>query len=367
MPGWSFACGLCERPHEAGTADYCLSCGAPVLGHHQATGPVHSGPGRGIWRYVEELPIAAEAEWLSLGESMTPAVPAPTLAAAVGVRAVWLKLDHLMTTGSFKDRLAAAGMAAALERSAPAVVCASSGNAAASVAAYAARAGIPAVIVVPEKTPAGKLAAATAYGAIPLAVPGDYSNSFALARELCRRYGLINLATTYINPIAVAALRSVAFDLDAQIGPDIDWVHVPTGSGPLVHGVAVGSRRLGRTPRLVAAQPEGCAPIASAFTRGADTVRPWPEVMTSVSGIDDPLRGYAYDGTITLREIYRSEGRAVAVADTAIRAAQADLAAQGIFVEPAAAASVAAMTELARRGEYRPDDVVVCLLTGHGL
>ncbi|HVX47714.1 MAG TPA: pyridoxal-phosphate dependent enzyme, partial [Mycobacteriales bacterium] len=86
-----------------------------------------------------------------------------------------------------------------------------------------------------------------------------------------------------------------------------------------------------------------------------------------VSGIDDPLRGYAHDGTITLREVYRSDGRAIGLTDTAIRAAQADLAADGIFVEPAAAASVAALPELARRGDYRADDVIVCVLTGHGI
>jgi threonine synthase len=254
------------------------------------------------------------------------------------------------------------------------VICASSGNAAASVAAYAARAGVPCVIVVPADVPANKLASLLAYGPTPIAVPGDYSRSFAMARELARTLGLTNLATTYVNPHAVAALRTVAFDLVEQVGPRVDWVHVPTGSGPLVHGVVQGFRDLcatgeaARLPRAVAVQPEGCAPIAAAFDAGVEWVTAWPRVTTAVSGINDPLEGYEGDGALTLRELHASGGRALAVSDADILAAQELLAAElGVFVEPAAASSVAGLLALAEVSAYGPDDTVVCLLTGHGL
>ena len=377
--GWEYACAACGVPYAESYVDYCARCGAPVLASRagDAAPPTRAGGpdgARGIWRYAADLPLDPAQAWLSLGESGTPVVPAPALAKRLGAGQVWLKLDHLNPTGSFKDRAAAAGVAHALRHGARAVVCASSGNAAASAAAYAARAGLPAIIVVPAQVPANKLAGSLAHHAIPLAVPGDYSRSFALARRLCAELGLTNLATTYVNPHAIAALRSVAFDLVEQVGPRVDWVHVPTGSGPLVHGVAQGFRDLAArgaaagVPRMVAAQPAGCAPIAAAFDAGRDTVEPWPEVTTAVSGINDPLRGYEGDGTLTLRELRATGGSALALSDADILAAQRLLAYElGVFVEPAAAASVAGLFALGERSAYGRDDTVVCLLTGHGL
>jgi len=373
--GWRFMCSACGVPYHAAYADYCAECGAPVIASWSGSKrPRAVGSRPGLWRYAGRLPLDPSQSWLSMGESETPVVPAPGLARKVGAGEVWLKLDHLNPTGSFKDRAAAAGIAHAVRYGARGVVCASSGNAAGSVAAYAARAGLPCVIVVPAGVPTNKLVGCLSYGPTPIAVPGDYSRSFALARALTRALHLTNLATTYVNPHAVAALRSVAFDLASQVGPHVDVVHVPTGSGPLVHGVVQGFRDLcstgeaSRVPRVVAVQPAGCAPIAAAFDRGDDQVTPWPEVTTSISGINDPLHGYAGDGTLTLREIRASGGHALAVTDQAILAAQHLLATRyGIFVEPAAASSVAGLLALADRGAYGPDDTVVCLLTGHGL
>ncbi|HEY6737676.1 MAG TPA: pyridoxal-phosphate dependent enzyme [Actinopolymorphaceae bacterium] len=382
--GWAYTCAWCGTPHPPSHVDYCRACGSPVVAERREfparVGEPYGralgeGPrGSGIWRYADHLPLERSSSWLSMGEGMTPVVSAPALAERVGAGEVWLLLDHLEPTGSFKDRAAAAGVAHAVAHKMPAVVCASSGNAAASAAAYAARAGLRAVIMVPEATPPGKLAAISAHGPVVLAVPGDYSHSFALARRLCDESGLTNLATTYVNPVAVAALRSVAFDLYEQLRAPIDWVHVPTGSGPLAHGVAAGARDLVRlglattTPRLVVDQAAGCAPIAEAFARGAPEVSPWGEVTTGVSGINDPLRGYVGDGTLTLREVRASGGCAQALPDGTILEARRLLAEDhGIFVEPAAAASVAGLLRLGEQGAYDSDHRVVCLLTGHGL
>jgi threonine synthase len=372
---WTYRCARCAQAHRSAHTDYCVSCGAPVLAAHTPASewPL-AGPGPGLWRYAAHVPVRPEEAWLGASEGRAPVVRVPELAERAGVREVLLALDHVGPTGSFKDRAAVAGVAHAVEHDVGGVVCASSGNAAASAAAYAARAGLPAVLVVPEDTPAAKLSAAEVFGAEVLRVPGDYSRSFELARDLCARLGFANLATTYVNPTAVAALRTVAFEMWRRIDGPIDRVVVPTGAGALVHGVAGGFRRLVSrgelpyAPRVDAVQLRGCAPIVQAFDRDQEKVQPWGEVTTRISGLGDPLRGYPEDGAVTLGEVRGSDGVAVAVQDDSALAAQRRLARHhGVFVEPAAAVAVAGLLELAARARLSPDDVVVCLLTGHGL
>ncbi|GAA5134759.1 pyridoxal-phosphate dependent enzyme [Pseudonocardia adelaidensis] len=348
--------------------------GVDLLDRDGPVPPVRPGRGPGVWRWADLLPLPAGTEHLSLGEGGTPLLGAPRLAAAAGVAEVWLKLDHLNPTGSFKDRAVAVGVADAVRRGAGGIVCGSSGNAAASAAAYAARAGLPAVVVCPEGAPPGKLAAIAAYGAVQVLVPGDYSRSFALAVDLAAELGFANVTTTYVNPAAVTGLRTVAYELVEQLPAPVDRVVVPTSAGPLVHGVrtgfedAVAAGRAARVPALVAAQPEGCAPVARAFAAGAAAVREWDDVRTAVSGLDDPLRGYAGDGTVTLRAVGETGGAAVALPDEDTAAARALLAEQeGIDVEPAAATAVAALLSLGAGGGLAPAERVVCLLTGHGL
>src|SRR5919107_382386 len=152
-----------------------------------------------------------------------------------------------------------------------------------------------------------------------------------------------------------------------------EWVVVPVGSGPLLYGVWKGYRELrmfglvDRIPRLLAVQPEGCAPIARAFATGEE-VKPWSRVDTVISGIDDPLQGYEHDGTLTLVAVRESGGAALAVPDNEILKVARVLAhEEGMFVEPAAAASVAGAAAAKRSGYINESDTVVCLLTGHGL
>src|SRR5699024_11025146 len=148
---WVLACESCGAPCDQHVTSRCGVCGGTILAHRQGgvkdPGIVDKAPG--IWRYAPRLGLNAETAGLSLGESMTPLIEAPKLADRFGVAGVSLKLDSLCPTGSFKDRAVAAGVAHALAAGAPGVVCASSGNAAASTAAYAARAGLPAVVVMP--------------------------------------------------------------------------------------------------------------------------------------------------------------------------------------------------------------------------
>jgi len=204
-------------------------------------------------------------------------------------------------------------------------------------------------------------------------VTGDFSRAFAAAREAALEVGLANLTTTYVNCYAWEGNKSVAYELYEQMDQTPDWVVVPVGSGPLLYGVRKGFEELrqfglvDRVPRLMAVQPEGCAPIVRAFETGTEVV-PWSQVDTVVSGLDDPLQGYERDGTLTLKTVRESGGIALAVSDEDTLEAGRLLAQdEGIFVEPAAATSIAGASVARQLGHIDESEAVICLLTGHGL
>lgn len=307
---------------------------------------------------------------VTLGEGDTPLrrVSSPLLHADFRGRLL-VKDETRNPSGSFKDRLVAAALSRAIEFGARGIVSASSGNAGAAAACYAANAGIPAIICCPEATPHGKLAQILAYGATLERVPGHYGNSFRRAMELGREQGYVNLTTTYLNPYGVDALRLVGQEIIEELdGVSPDWIAIPTSSGPLVKGVYQGFLdAAAQMPRLLAAQSDGCAPIARAFTNGLDIVEPWEEPKTIASGISDPLLGYPEEGSHTLSLIRESCGRAVAVSDPDIREAMVALArGAGLFCEPTGATSLAACRRLFSEGKIGASDTVVCIVTGHG-
>lgn len=370
---WYLSCVRCEAEHPDGYVGRCEACESPVVAkRRRGTGFTIDQAAPGLWQYAQMLGLSPSRQNLSLGEAMPPVV---ALQPPLGEEyEVYLQLEHLNPTGSFKDRAVAAATVEALEAERTGIVCASSGNAAASAAAYAARAGLPVVIIVPESTPEGKLAASAAYGAQQVTVRGDYSRSFAAAELVAQQLGYTNVTTTYINPYGVAALRSVAYDMYRRLCGAPDAVVVPTSAGPLVHGVAEGFAELRSwglvetVPRLIAVQPEGCAPIARAWGAGEKEVKAWEAVDTRVSGLDDPLRGYSGDGTLTLSHIRSSAGAALSVTDDEAEGARSLLAeTSGVDAEPAGAVSVAALARLRQLNLLNPGDRVVCLITGSGL
>jgi threonine synthase len=362
--------------------DYCWSCGSPLEVQLNYVDKVEHRPGKifeggvtDIWKYQAFYPLSYSRHRteLYLGEGGTPLVLAIEVGRRMGVEEVWCKCEHLNPSGSFKDRSAAVGVAWAREQGAKGAVCASSGNAAAAAATYAARAGLPVYIVVSSRAPRSKLRAALAHGGRVFRIAGDFSQAFVAAREVATKASLVNLTTTYVNPYACEGNKSVAYELYEQMDRAPDWVVVPVGAGPLLYGVWKGFEELrqfgfvDRIPRMMAVQPEGCAPIVRAFESGKE-VAAWPHVETLVSGLDDPLTGYEGDGNLTLSVVRESGGIALAVSDEKTLEAGRLLAqAEGMFVEPAAATSVAAVSEAKRCGYIGASEVVVCLLTGHGL
>lgn len=376
--GWNLRCVNCGNSPQEGQPDYCGRCGHPVqieLDYSKVDAKtLFDGRLSDMWKYAPLYPLQQNSAPRSLGEGATPLVSCRTMGRDMGIADFRCKLDYLNPSGSFKDRGVAVGVAKAVETGSPAIVCASSGNAAGSAVTFASRAGLPAVIFVPEATPAPKLMMAMAYGARVFRVRGSYSCAFSLAREAARRMGWANVTTTYVNPYAVEGNKSVAYELYEQLGDAPDWVLIPVSAGPLLYGVWKGFAELrqfglvGRIPRLAAIQPQGCAPLAKAFAAGHDHVEAWGELRTVVSGLSDPLIGYSGDGTLTLRLIRESGGAALALPDEAILQAARKLAAkEGIFAEPAGAAAAAGAEELRRQGLIAAEDRVVSLLTGHGL
>lgn len=333
-------------------------------------------PSGTMWDYAARLPVDP-ADVVSLGEGGTPLIEAtPALAGPGFAGRVLLKDETGNPTGSFKDRLVSVAVSRALSGDALGLVCASTGNAGASTAAYAARAGIPAVVCVPANAPRAKLAQTSAYGATVVAVEGTYSDAFAVARGLEETSGFVNTTTTYHNPYGVAGLRTVGYEIqDAPGVGHLDAVFVPTGSGPLVRGVQwayeeatrFDEQKRGHGPALVAVQPTGCAPIVAAFDRGDDEVVAWGEPATMAGGIADPLHGYERDGTYTLALVRSSGGWAIAVDDAEILRAARDLAQQvGVLAELSSAAALAALRLSLARGLVARDAQVVLIITGSG-
>jgi len=299
-----------------------------------------------LWRYADRLPVEP---LVSLGEGDTPLVRAPWLSERTGCD-VWLKLEGANPTGSFKDRGMTVAVSAAVREGAEAVVCASTGNTAASAAAYAARAGLRGAVIVPEgKIATGKLAQALMHGARVIALRGNFDKALELVRELADKHpvALVNS----VNDFRIEGQKTAAFEVCDELGEAPDVLCVPVGNAGNVTSWWRGFGQSGASPRLHGYQAAGAAPLV----HGAPVEQ--PETVASAIRIGNPARWEDAMGAFTA-----SRGAIRAVTDEQILEAYGLLAArEGVFCEPASAASVAGL--LANGAEGR----VVCVLTGHGL
>jgi threonine synthase len=281
----------------------------------------------------------ARASWLTLGEGRTPLVRAPRLSEELGLE-LYLKCELVNPTGSFKDR----GMAVAVERAADAgaraVVCASTGNTAASAAAYAARAGLEAVVLTPAgATASAKRAQAHAAGARVLEVRGSFDDALRLCRELGEREGFVLVNS--LNPDRIDGQRSVVGEIVEQLGLAPDVIALPYGGGGNVTAVAAGCDEARITPALLVGEAaERATTFASAIRIGEPAHRPRVEQLLASGRL-----------------------RAVELPEAELREAWRELArVEGVFCEPASAAGLAAL-----RGARPAAGVAVCIVTGHGL
>jgi threonine synthase len=313
-------------------------------------------------RYADRLPITARTPRITLGEGNTPLLRSSWLERESGVREVWLKLEGMNPTGSFKDRGMVVAVAKALEAGATSVLCASTGNTAASAAAYAARAGIRCAVVLPAGQVAlGKLTQAMMFGARVVAVRGSFDEALTLVRTLGdgSRHTLVNS----VNPDRIEGQKTAAFEICEALGDAPDALCIPVGNAGNITAYwrgfveAAGSGLATRRPRMFGFQAAGAAPLVH-----GTPVRE-PRTVATAIRIGNPA---SWRGAIEARDA--SGGAIEAVTDEEILDAYSAVArCDGVFCEPASAAAVAGLRRRARENGLADVVRVVCVLTGTGL
>jgi len=316
-----------------------------------------------IHQYREFLPVSEATPIVTLNEGNTPLIP------ALGVRRtldlpceVYLKYEGANPSGSFKDRGMTLAMSKAVERGAQAVICASTGNTSASAAAYAARAGLKAYVLIPEgKIALGKLSQAMIHGAGVLQIRGNFDDALKIVREVSQKYPIVLVNS--LNPDRLEGQKTGAFEICDQLGEAPTYHFIPVGNAGNITAYWRGYReyqaagKISRLPRMIGWQAEGAAPIV----RGHVVER--PETIASAIRIGNPA-----SWQFALEAARDSQGCIDMVSDEEILEAYGLLArVEGIFCEAASAASVAGLIKWVKTHGFRPEDRVVCVLTGHGL
>ena len=321
------------------------------------------------------MPIDNHEHIVTLSEGDTPLIKASALSSELGVK-TFVKDETRNPTASFKDRPNSVALSRALELGAKTVAVASSGNAAGSLSAYAAKAKVPCVVAVPEDTPDSKLGQIVVFGSRVVKVRGTYSDAFTLIKEACKTHGWHNLTSVAsANPYQLEGDKTAAYEICQQLSWKApNWVAIPLGAGPLLVGAWKGFKELhelgviGALPKMIGVQAEGCSPIVRAFKNGSSAVSPWQKPDTVAHSIADPLNGYPDDGSLTLKNIRESHGIAESVTDEEMLESVRLLAGtEGLFAEPSAAATIAVIKKLKSSGRIDSDDTVVPVVTGTGL
>ncbi len=313
-----------------------------------------------IEEYRQRLPVSEATPVVTLGEGGTPLVRSEPLSDETGCE-VWLKYDGANPTGSFKDRGMTLAISKAVEEGAKAVVCASTGNTSASAAAYSARAGLTCAVLVPKsKIAIGKMAQTLVHGARVLEVEGNFDASLELAKDLAERYP-VTLVNS-VNPFRLQGQKTAAFEICDALGRAPDIHCVPVGNAGNISSHWMGYSEyladgiITEPPQLFGFQAKGAAPIVL-----GEPVKD-PQTIASAIRIGNPASWAKAVAAAT-----ESEGAIAAVTDREILAAYRRVAHEGLFAEPASAASVAGLLQLHANGSLPRGATVVCVLTGHGL
>jgi threonine synthase len=327
-----------------------------------ASGPGVPRPWRGvIEEYRGWLPVDLGTPVITLGEGGTPLVRSDRLSEETGCE-VWLKFEGANPTGSFKDRGMTLAVSKAVEGGHSVLVCASTGNTSASASAYAAKAGLTCAVVVPKgRIAPGKMAQTIAHGARVIEVDGGFDAAFSAVRDLADGYSVALVNS--VNPFRLHGQKTLAFEVCDALGTAPDLHLVPVGNAGNITSHWLGYREyrddgmIERPPRLFGFQAEGAAPLVEGHPV-AD-----PRTVASAIRIGDPA---SWTGAV--EAITASGGGVRSVSDDQILGAHRLLSRQeGLFAEPASAASVAGLLALAAAGALEPGATVVCVLTGHGL
>jgi len=315
-----------------------------------------------IARYREYLPVGPATPEVDLHEGSTPLVLSRNIGRALGLERLYFKYEGLNPTGSFKDRGMVVAVAKALEAGHRVLMCASTGNTSASMAAYAARTGVRAIVVVPSGEIAmNKLSQALMYGAKVVALKGNFDTALDAVRELTSRYPVALMNS--VNPDRLEGQKTAAFEIVDALGDVPDYLLLPVGNAGNITAYWKGFREYQkaghstRLPRMVGAQAEGAAPIVAGHPISN------PRTVASAIRIGNPA---SWEGATSARD--ESGGLIAAVTDTEILSAQIRLAnSEGLFAEPASAAPLALLIRLVMEGKIEKDSTTVVVLTGSGL
>jgi threonine synthase len=326
--------------------------------------------GSSTLKYREFLPIFDDGKVPSLGEGGTPLVQCQRLGAELGLDELYAKDETRNPTGVFKDRATVLAANKALEFGRKIVAIASTGNAAASLSAYAAKARLRCNVFVPESTPIGKVSQSIAYGANIVQVKGNYDQAYDLVVEACKVFDWYN-CNPATNPFRTEGKKTTAYEICEQFNwKPPEWVIVPIGNGCNLAGVWKGFKEfyefgfISEKPRMVGIQPAGSSPLVTAFKQKKDSFEPvTPTTLAGALAVGKP-RNFIK----AIKSLRESDGVAESVTDDEILEAQSILArAEGIFGEPGGVAPIAGMIRLVRDGAIDRHDRVCCVVTGNGL
>jgi threonine synthase len=372
-------CRECGRLYDVEPVHVCEFCFGPLEADYDyeqidrdiSRELIAAGP-RSIWRYVDLLPVSADAPRVDLGAGFTPLVPAPRLGAELGISDLWLKNDTVNPTFSFKDRVVSVALTKAKEFGLKVAAAGTTGNLGNAVAAHAAKAGMPAVIFMPHDLEAGKIVTTAVYGATIVAIKGNYDEVNRLCAEVADSHDWA-FVNTNVRAFYSEGSKTLAFEVVEQLGWKYpDHIVVPIGSGSQLVKVRKGLEELNKV-RLMPAPPHtkvhgaqalGCSPVAEAFLTGVDHVRPVkPDTIAKSIAIGNPA-----DGPYALQAIKQTGGRADTVTEEEIVESILLLArTEGIFTETAGGVTVGVLAKLAAAGAFAPGERVVALITGMGL
>jgi threonine synthase len=315
-----------------------------------------------LFRYRDYLPVTSATPMITLGEGSTPLVRSLYLEKELGCGSLYFKLEGCNPTGSFKDRGMVVAIAKAVEEGSRSVICASTGNTSASAAAYGARFGLNVVVMVPKgKIALGKMAQAIAYGAKIISVQGNFDQALQIVRSLAEKHP-VTLVNS-LNPYRIQGQKTAAFEIVDDLGDAPEYFFIPVGNAGNITAYWKGfveykkAGKSGRTPKMMGFQAEGAAPIVK------NKVIDKPKTLATAIRIGNPA---SWKGAVAARD--ESDGIIDCVSDDEIMAAYKLLAGkEGVFGEPASAASVAGLIKMVKQGLSLAGKKVVCIITGTGL
>lgn len=375
-----FRCTLCNQTYLESQITYtCPSCGDKGIldieyDYEEMKKTVDKSYFRNnkdfsMWRYWPMLTVEKEKISKMLKVGWTPLYKSACLDQRLKIKALYIKDEGCNPSASLKDRASGVAVLKAMEEGSKVVSCSSTGNAASSLACHAARMGLKSVIFVPKRAPIGKLTQLAMYGATVIKVDGDYKQTFNLSKEAIEKYGWYN-RNAAINPHLIEGKKTVALEIAEQLEFDpTDWVVVSVGDGCTIGGVYKGFydlKMLGiieKIPKILGVQSDGCSPFYQAYQGNRDL-----EEVDENTIADSIAVGIPRNPVKALRAVEKSKGSWVEVSDNAILKAMKDLGtSEGIFAEPAAAASLAGLAKAIKQGIIKKEDSATIIVTGNGL